>query len=246
MSVQRTRRKQKAPARYESFEVEMPNSMCGEYATPMEAYGGPGGEGTSSRAKNYKWDNEFLYKNHYPIFVKPKDKDVSNDTSSSSTEKDQEQNASIRNSGDVRSNDGKVVTSFSSANGQIDGQMVLKNGEFRISEEIVTIERENTTKPSDNIHLKNAENAVNVASATKLSDQLLVSYREVLPADVKPYQCSYCEKCFSQIHDLIVHHRTHTGESRLYKCSHCDMCYAQIDELVTHQRTHLLPIIHLS
>ena len=37
----------------------------------------------------------------------------------------------------------------------------------------------------------------------------------------KPYQCSQSVKTFSQINNLKMHFKTHSGE-KSYKCCHCD------------------------
>ncbi|CAL4069329.1 unnamed protein product [Meganyctiphanes norvegica] len=72
-----------------------------------------------------------------------------------------------------RSKEGLVITNCSSGNNQV----LLKNGEICLSEEVVTSEKEKITKLTDSVHVNNLENGVNGLSETRLSDQLL-SYKE--------------------------------------------------------------------
>ena len=51
-----------------------------------------------------------------------------------------------------------------------------------------------------------------------------------------PYQCEYCQKCFSQQYFLNVHMRTH--KEKPYECEHCQKCFSQRSSLTRHVRTH--------
>ena len=53
----------------------------------------------------------------------------------------------------------------------------------------------------------------------------------------KPYQCSNCDKDFSNNSDLLKHVWTHTWE-KLYQCSRCDKTFSDNSNLLWHIRTH--------
>ncbi|NXS74241.1 ZKSC1 protein, partial [Pandion haliaetus] len=55
----------------------------------------------------------------------------------------------------------------------------------------------------------------------------------------RPYKCSKCQECFSQKKTLIVHQRTHLGQSRgVLWCSYCGKTFSHPSNLIRHQRIH--------
>ncbi|NP_001072808.1 uncharacterized protein LOC780269 [Xenopus tropicalis] len=53
----------------------------------------------------------------------------------------------------------------------------------------------------------------------------------------RPYQCSQCEKSFSEVSRFLRHQVGHTG-GRPYHCRHCVKTFRQPYELMVHQRVH--------
>lgn len=53
----------------------------------------------------------------------------------------------------------------------------------------------------------------------------------------KPYHCTECDKSFSLKHHLVGHQRTHSGE-RPYQCTKCTKTFSWKDSLRRHQRIH--------
>ncbi|XP_048345114.1 zinc finger and SCAN domain-containing protein 22-like [Sphaerodactylus townsendi] len=51
------------------------------------------------------------------------------------------------------------------------------------------------------------------------------------------YQCTECSKCFAFKKHLIVHRKTHIGNT-LYDCSACEKRFAWVSDLTRHQRIH--------
>lgn len=63
------------------------------------------------------------------------------------------------------------------------------------------------------------------------------SYELTLPSGKRQFLCSFCNKTFFQLQDLIKHRLSHSGE-RPYKCYSCEKAFTQLDYLKKHVKTH--------
>ena len=55
--------------------------------------------------------------------------------------------------------------------------------------------------------------------------------------DQKPFNCSKCDKTFTEAGSLKTHERIHAGE-KPFSCSKCDKTFTTAGNLKTHERIH--------
>lgn len=71
-----------------------------------------------------------------------------------------------------------------------------------------------------------------------LAHQEVASKHELRRIGVRPYQCKYCDNCFSLSKLCLLHIRTHTG-MRPYKCKYCGKLFSQSSQGKNHELTHI-------
>ena len=54
----------------------------------------------------------------------------------------------------------------------------------------------------------------------------------------KPFECTDCDKKFTDMGHLLVHRRNHTGE-KAFVCPDCDRKFKRSDYLDEHRRIHI-------
>lgn len=56
---------------------------------------------------------------------------------------------------------------------------------------------------------------------------------------IKPYECKFCDRAFSQNNDLVKHLRSHVGVNT-YQCHECPSAFRFKNELEKHSNEHYL------
>ncbi len=72
----------------------------------------------------------------------------------------------------------------------------------------------------------------NISSNQSLKTHTRVHIKE------KPYQCEYCQKCFTRSFNLNTI-RIHTKE-KLFKCEYCQKCFTLRSNFLQHTRIHTI------
>ena len=89
---------------------------------------------------------------------------------------------------------------------------------------------------SGNLQLFNANNG-HFVWKSEIQEETRPHEQEVPHIGEKPYQCTFCKKCFTIRSNLKKHMRVHTGD-KPYQCTVCTKCFANRSYLKTHMRTH--------
>jgi len=65
----------------------------------------------------------------------------------------------------------------------------------------------------------------------------LIRHEKAVHHQLKPWQCSVCDKTFTQHSNLRIHMRVHTHE-KPFVCSHCNLQFSYAASLKSHMRVH--------
>ncbi|CAL4175974.1 unnamed protein product, partial [Meganyctiphanes norvegica] len=101
-----------------------------------------------------------------------------------------------------------------------------------------TIKQELAQTKIDHIELKIKTDAYNSSTKSFASTEFsqLVLHQKS-HTDKKAFQCTLCDKLFTQRYNLVRHQQIHTGE-RPFQCTKCDKSFIQRSNLTVHQLKH--------
>ncbi|XP_013419812.1 oocyte zinc finger protein XlCOF6 [Lingula anatina] len=90
-------------------------------------------------------------------------------------------------------------------------------------------------------HKNNCLKNIGLISSKKQKNQIKNNdkKKEATDAQMKIYNCAYCEKTFTRGNTLVLHERVHTGK-KVFKCEHCEKSFTRTTDLVEHEKIHEL------